>query len=143
MLRYVYLKSGKDDAPKELSYRTYYRHKHLSMLKFLVLSAAAGTISHPLDAPPLLTCAEYQQCFDPLLFLTPPCHLSSRCVGGGHCAVARSRGLHNPKQVRLYVLGATPRQSNHLLCCNIFLLYHDASIRLRQTVIRSSHQLNQ
>jgi hypothetical protein len=53
------LKCGKNDAPKELSYRTYYRHKHLSMLKFLVLSAAAGTISHPLDAPPPLTCADY------------------------------------------------------------------------------------
>ena len=27
MMKYL-LKGGKDDAPKELSYRTYYRHKH-------------------------------------------------------------------------------------------------------------------
>ena len=47
------------------------------VLKFLVLSAAAGTISHPLDTPPPLTCAEYQQCFDPHLFSSATASLAS------------------------------------------------------------------
>ena len=97
------LKGGKDDAPKELSYRTYYRHKHLSMLKFLVLSAAAGTISHPLDAPPPLTCAEYQQCFDPHFFKLLG-RLSSQYVCGRRCAVVQSQYPRNPLQVPPYVL---------------------------------------
>ena len=47
------------------------------IVKISLLSAAAGTISHPLDAPPPLTCAEYQQCFDPHLFSSATASLAS------------------------------------------------------------------
>ena len=40
------------------------------IVKISLLSAAAGTISHPLNAPPPLTCAVYQRCFDlPFCFI--------------------------------------------------------------------------
>lgn len=47
------------------------------IVKISLLSAAAGTISHPLDTPPPLTCAEYQQCFDPHLFSSATASLAS------------------------------------------------------------------
>ena len=109
------------------------------IVKISLLSAAAGTISHPLNAPPPLTCAEYQQCFDPpSLFSIPLGRLFSRCAGATRYAVAQNRGLHNPRQVRLSLREAVPRQSSHLPYCNKFLLVHDATYQSLGTECRSS-----
>ena len=111
------------------------------IVKFSLLSAAAGTISHLRLAPPLPICAEPWKLFDPRLFLLSdvkirnlfhsakpfnvfniPHHQFFRCADEECYAVAQNQYLQHPKPFHLFLHGAIQHRSNQNRYCSKFLL---------------------